>query len=78
MAEPYFHQEYPKWKFHASGQAVLVMSADEADAYAGDWYDSLRELGVETCPQASALQPMAQMIPGYVPPAEEGSSGGRS
>lgn len=36
---PYEHQHYPKWKYHPSGDSVIVASAEIETALSGEWFD---------------------------------------
>lgn len=40
MSETYVYQEWPKWRYHASGEARIVASEAEQDRLGPWWFDS--------------------------------------
>jgi hypothetical protein len=50
-------QEFPKWKYHPSKEAVIVGNKDAEEALGEGWFNSPADFGVETCPSASGPDP---------------------
>lgn len=35
----YIYEEFPKWKYHPTKEAVIVLNADEEAKLGKDWFD---------------------------------------
>lgn len=63
------HVEYPKFKYHASLEPVIVKNKQEEDQLGKDWKGSPKDFGIETHPAA-----VAEKIPYQLPDLPKGKA----